>query len=154
VQVPKCNKFNVKIDIYTLRALSRHETFRFPQRIILDRNRSFCGLNRRHRNSPDKTDCLTSLYLQYDKIRNLTVLRVKYTTFWSSCPYIIMWLAEFTLKNNQWSGDYNKIITPRHVGLITMVNPLTAYDLYRCHAVSPLKIKIPSKNMRENQQIH
>jgi hypothetical protein len=27
-------------------------------------------------------------------------------------------------------------------------------DLKRRHAVSPLKIEIPSKNMRENQQIH
>jgi hypothetical protein len=30
------------------------------------------------------------------------------------------------------------------------INPLTANDLKRRHAVSPLKIKIPSKNMREN----
>jgi hypothetical protein len=28
-------------------------------------------------------------------------------------------------------------------------NPLTPNDLERCSAVSPLKIKIPSKNMRE-----
>jgi hypothetical protein len=29
------------------------------------------------------------------------------------------------------------------------INPLTPNDLYRRRAVSPLKIKIPSKNMRE-----
>jgi hypothetical protein len=29
------------------------------------------------------------------------------------------------------------------------VNPLTPNDLYRRRAVSPLKIKIPSKNMRQ-----
>jgi hypothetical protein len=29
------------------------------------------------------------------------------------------------------------------------VNPLTLNNLQRCHAVIPLKIKIPSKNMRE-----
>jgi hypothetical protein len=29
------------------------------------------------------------------------------------------------------------------------INPLTPNDLYRRHAVSPLKIKIPSKSMRE-----
>jgi hypothetical protein len=30
-----------------------------------------------------------------------------------------------------------------------IINPLTPNDLYRGRAVSPLKIKIPSKNMRE-----
>jgi hypothetical protein len=30
------------------------------------------------------------------------------------------------------------------------INPLTPNDLKRRRAVSPLKIKIPSKNMREN----
>jgi hypothetical protein len=29
-------------------------------------------------------------------------------------------------------------------------NPLTPNDLQRCRAVSPLKIKIPGKSMREN----
>jgi hypothetical protein len=29
------------------------------------------------------------------------------------------------------------------------INPLTPNDLQRCRAVNPLKIKIPSKNMRE-----
>jgi hypothetical protein len=37
---------------------------------------------------------------------------------------------------------------------IVLVNRLTPKDLQRRRAVSPLKIKIPSKNMRENQQIH
>jgi hypothetical protein len=32
-------------------------------------------------------------------------------------------------------------------------NPLTPNDLSRRRTVSPLKIKIPSKNMREKQQI-
>jgi hypothetical protein len=32
--------------------------------------------------------------------------------------------------------------------------PLTPNDLQRRRAVSPLKIKIPSKNIRETQQIH
>ena len=32
---------------------------------------------------------------------------------------------------------------------ITHVNPLSPNDLKKCRAVSPLKIKIPSKNMRE-----
>jgi hypothetical protein len=32
-----------------------------------------------------------------------------------------------------------------------MVNPLTPNDLQKRRAVSPLKIKIPSKNMREKQ---
>jgi hypothetical protein len=31
------------------------------------------------------------------------------------------------------------------------LNPLTPNDLYRLRAVSPLKIKIPGKNMREKQ---
>jgi hypothetical protein len=31
------------------------------------------------------------------------------------------------------------------------INPLTPNDLKRRRAVSPLKIKIPSKNMREKQ---
>jgi hypothetical protein len=30
-----------------------------------------------------------------------------------------------------------------------IINPLMPNDLERCRAVSPLKIKIPSKNMRE-----
>jgi hypothetical protein len=30
------------------------------------------------------------------------------------------------------------------------INPLAPNDLYRRRAVSPLQIKIPSKNMREN----
>jgi hypothetical protein len=34
------------------------------------------------------------------------------------------------------------------------INPLTPNDLYRRRAVSPLKFKIPTKNMRENQQIY
>jgi hypothetical protein len=34
------------------------------------------------------------------------------------------------------------------------INPLTPNDLQRRRAVSPLKIKIPSKNMSENQQIN
>jgi hypothetical protein len=34
------------------------------------------------------------------------------------------------------------------------VNPLASKDLQRRRAVSPLKIKIPSKNMHEKQQIH
>jgi hypothetical protein len=33
--------------------------------------------------------------------------------------------------------------------IISTINPLTPNNLYRCRAVSPLKIKIPSKNMRE-----
>jgi hypothetical protein len=33
------------------------------------------------------------------------------------------------------------------------INPSTPNDLQRRRAVSPLKIKIPSKNMRENQQM-
>jgi hypothetical protein len=33
------------------------------------------------------------------------------------------------------------------------INPLTPKDLQRRRTVSPLKIKIPSKNMREKQQI-
>jgi hypothetical protein len=34
------------------------------------------------------------------------------------------------------------------------INPLTPKDLQRRRAVRPLKIKIPSKNMRKNQQIN
>jgi hypothetical protein len=38
----------------------------------------------------------------------------------------------------------------QHFSLVYhFVNPLTSNDLYRRRAVSPLKIKIPSKNMRE-----
>jgi hypothetical protein len=37
--------------------------------------------------------------------------------------------------------------------LYLLVNPLTPNDLQRRRAVSPLKIKIPIKNMRENQQM-
>jgi hypothetical protein len=33
-----------------------------------------------------------------------------------------------------------------------LINPLTLNDLQRRRAVSPLKIKIPSKNMREKTQ--
>ena len=33
-------------------------------------------------------------------------------------------------------------------------NILKPNDIQKRHAVSPLKIKISSKNMRENQQIH
>jgi hypothetical protein len=33
-------------------------------------------------------------------------------------------------------------------------NPLTPNELQRRRAVNRFKIKIPSKNMRENQQIH
>jgi hypothetical protein len=36
-----------------------------------------------------------------------------------------------------------------YFGAHQSVNPLTLNDLKRCCAVSPLKIKIPSKNMRE-----
>jgi hypothetical protein len=34
-----------------------------------------------------------------------------------------------------------------------LLNPLTPNDLRRRRGVSPLKIKIPSKNMRKNQEI-
>jgi hypothetical protein len=34
--------------------------------------------------------------------------------------------------------------------LYLLINPLTPNDLQRCRTVSPLEIKIPSKNMREN----
>jgi hypothetical protein len=34
-----------------------------------------------------------------------------------------------------------------------VINPLTLNNLWRCRAVRPLKIKIPSKSMGENQQI-
>jgi hypothetical protein len=37
--------------------------------------------------------------------------------------------------------------------VVTRLNPLTPNDLYRRRALSPLKIKIPSKNMRI-KQIH
>jgi hypothetical protein len=40
-----------------------------------------------------------------------------------------------------------------HKESASLLNPLTLNDLKRRRAVSPLKIKIPSKNMRENQQI-
>jgi hypothetical protein len=36
---------------------------------------------------------------------------------------------------------------------IKELNPLTPNDLQRRRAARPLKIKIPSKNIRENQQI-
>jgi hypothetical protein len=35
-----------------------------------------------------------------------------------------------------------------------LLNPLTPNDILSRRAVSPSKIKITSKNMRENQQIH
>jgi hypothetical protein len=38
--------------------------------------------------------------------------------------------------------------------LHSCVTPLTPNDLQRRGAVSPLKIKIPIKNMREKQQIN
>jgi hypothetical protein len=37
---------------------------------------------------------------------------------------------------------------------VMIVNPYTPNDLRRCRAVSPLKINIPSKNIREKLQIH
>jgi tRNA U34 5-methylaminomethyl-2-thiouridine-forming methyltransferase MnmC len=40
-----------------------------------------------------------------------------------------------------------------HQLLSFKLNPLTPNDLQRRRAVSPLKIKIPGKNMRENQQM-
>jgi hypothetical protein len=43
-----------------------------------------------------------------------------------------------------------KMLTvPQLVTIFHAFNPLTPNDLYRHRAVSPLKIKIPSKNMRE-----
>jgi hypothetical protein len=41
------------------------------------------------------------------------------------------------------------IYTEHYVALHVRLNPLTPNDLQRRRAVSPLKIKIPSKNMRE-----
>jgi hypothetical protein len=41
-----------------------------------------------------------------------------------------------------------------HSTQVNTLNPLTPNDLQRRSAVSPLKINISSKNMRENQQIH
>jgi hypothetical protein len=41
----------------------------------------------------------------------------------------------------------------RPSAMVISFNPLTPNDLQRRHAVSPLKIKIPSKNMFENQQM-
>jgi hypothetical protein len=42
-------------------------------------------------------------------------------------------------KTSSLTGEWGKLL-----------NPLTPNDLQRRRAVSPLKIKIPSKNMREN----
>jgi hypothetical protein len=49
-----------------------------------------------------------------------------------------------TIKNGQLHGT-----VPQQVKKVRSVNPLTPNDLQRCRAVIPLKIKIPSKNMRE-----
>jgi hypothetical protein len=46
---------------------------------------------------------------------------------WKFALLIVMWIQVWTIS----------------------VNPLMPNDLQRHHAVSPLKIKIPSKNMRE-----
>jgi hypothetical protein len=46
---------------------------------------------------------------------------------------------------------YNRIFgqTYGNREIMQLINPLTPNDLYRRSAVSPLKIKISSKNMRE-----
>jgi hypothetical protein len=50
--------------------------------------------------------------------------------------------------------QYREVVTGRSKTRTKRINPLTPNDLLRRRAVSPLKIKISSKNMRVNQQIH
>jgi hypothetical protein len=50
--------------------------------------------------------------------------------------------------------QYREVVTGRSKTRTKRVHPLTPNDLLRRRAMSPLKIKIFSKNMRGNQQIH
>jgi hypothetical protein len=58
---------------------------------------------------------------------------------WKQQPFVAQYIEG---RGGEWSA-------PLRVFIISYINPLTPNDLQRSRAVSPLKIKIPCKNMRE-----
>jgi hypothetical protein len=82
-------------------------------------------------------------------------------------PYKIIYTGSFLTGENERKSKVtwrfsrppplalNFLTRPQHSPKwFNLLNPLTPNDLYRSRAVSPLKIKIPSKNIREKQQTH
>jgi hypothetical protein len=66
------------------------------------------------------------------------------------------WEVRYRVFSNillQQAAHHLLIDTPLFPSGFLTITPLTPNDLQRRRAVSPLKIKISSKNMRENQQI-
>jgi hypothetical protein len=62
------------------------------------------------------------------------------------------YFGEILLRDHANFEMQNMVLEPSIIisdYLNIIINPLTPNDLHRRRAVSPLKIKIPSKNMRE-----
>jgi hypothetical protein len=71
----------------------------------------------------------------------LIVCVILFSPPWSK----VTWVAD-----TYWRPLCNKITSTVPMFICCYFNPLTPDDLLRRHAVIPLKIKIPSKHMREN----